>query len=62
MRKPVCGVRLNLAWSVTETSWRLEVSDIETRDIILSRQRTTKALMRLICVFVVRIWQKQVFS
>ena len=28
-------------------SQRLEISDIKTRDIILSRQRTTKALIRL---------------
>ena len=41
------------------------MSDIETRSIILSRQRTTKALIRLrrlISAFVVRIWHKQVFS
>ena len=47
----------------------LETACIETRGIILSRQRTTKALIRLhryerlICAFVVRIWQKKrVFS
>ena len=47
-RKPDFGVfdqvRLKPA---TEANWRLEISDIETRDIILSRQRTTKALIRL---------------
>ena len=62
-RKPVFGVcdhvRLKPVCSATEASWSLEISDIETRDIILSRQRTTKVL---ICTFVVRIWQKQVFS
>ena len=52
MRKPVFGVsdqvRLKLACSATETSYRLEILDIETRDIILSRQRTTKVLIRLL--------------
>ena len=47
-RKPVLGVsdqvRLKPACSASETSWRLEISDIETRGIILSRQRTKKAL------------------
>ena len=35
--------------------------DIETRGIILSQQRITKALIRrrLICAFVVRLWQKR---
>ena len=60
MRKPVFGVcdqvRLKPACSATETSHRLEISDIETRDIILSRQWTTKVLIRL-C-----IWLKQVLS
>ena len=57
-KKPVFGscdkVRLKSACSATETSERLEMSDIETTCIILSRKRTTKAL---ICAFVVRIWQ-----
>ena len=70
-RKPVFGVcdqvRLKPACSTTETSWRLQISDIETRDIILSRQRITKALiscadaqadLRLCCLHMV----KQVFS
>ena len=35
------------AQSSTEASQRLEISDIETRSIILSMQRTTKALIRL---------------
>ena len=47
-RKPVFGisdqVRLKLACSVTEASQRLEISYTETRDIILSRQQTTKLL------------------
>ena len=46
-RKPVFGVsdqvRLKPACSATEASYRLEISDIETRGIILSRQRTTSA-------------------
>ena len=71
MRKPVFGVcdqdRLNPVCAVTETRPRLEISDEETRGIILSRQRITKALIRLqmcrvICAFVVPIWHKQVFS
>ena len=45
--KPVFGVcdrgRLKPAWAATE----LEISDIETRGIILSRQWTTKVLIRL---------------
>ena len=50
-RKPVFGVchqvRLKSACSATEASWSHEISVIETRDIILSRQRTTKVLIRL---------------
>ena len=52
-------VRLKLACSATEVRMRLEILVTETRDITLSRQRTTKALIRLlICAFVVRIWHK----
>ena len=40
-------VRLKLACSATDASMRLEILVIETRDITLSRQRTTKALIRL---------------
>ena len=40
-------VRLKLACSATEASMRLEVLVTKTRDITLSRQRTTKALVRL---------------
>ena len=51
MRKPAFGVsyqvRLKLVRSADETSRGLEISDVETRDIILSRQRTTKVLIRL---------------
>ena len=61
-RKPVFGVcaqdRLKPAYAATEDSLRLAISDIETRGIILSQQRITKAL---ICAFVVRIRQKQIF-
>ena len=50
-RKPVFGVcdqgRLKLAYAAAEARQRLEISDIETRGIILSSQRTTKALIRL---------------
>ena len=40
-------VRLKPACSAAGTSYKLEILDIETRDIILSRQRTTKVLIRL---------------
>ena len=50
-RKHVFGVSDQVshkpACAATEVSWRLENSDIETRDIILSRQRTTNARIRL---------------
>ena len=50
-RKPVFGVynqvRHKPAYAATDARWRLEIWDIETRGIILSRQRTTKALVRL---------------
>ena len=47
MRKRVNQVRLKLAHSATEASMRLEILVTETRDITLSRQQTTKALIRL---------------
>ena len=37
--KPVCVA--------TEARWKLEISDMETRGIILSKQQTTKVLIRL---------------
>ena len=40
-------VRHKPACSVTQASQRLEILDIETRCIILSKQRTTKTLIRL---------------
>ena len=50
-RKPVFGVFdqviLKPAYSHTETSQRLEIYAIASRGIILSRQRTTKVLIRL---------------
>ena len=50
-RKPVFGVcdkgRLEPACAATEARYRLGISDIETRGIILSRQRTTKTPIRL---------------
>ena len=64
-RKPVFRVydqvRLKPACSATEASQTLEISDIETRDIILPRQANNKGadqtaqMCRLICAFVVRI-------
>ena len=50
-RKPIFGVcdqgRLKSACAATKARQRLEISDIETKGIILSRQWTTKALIRL---------------
>ena len=46
MRKCVFG-SLRRACTATEASLSLEISTIESRDIILSKQRTTKALIRL---------------
>ena len=50
-RKPVFGfsdqVRLKPVCSATETSYRLEILDIATGCIILSKQRTTKALISM---------------
>ena len=56
--KSVFGVsdQVRPACSAKQTSLRLEILDIETRDIILSRQRTTTVLIRL-CG-----WHKQIFS
>ena len=51
MRKHVFGSfqpgQTQLARSATEASMRLEILVTETRDITLSRQRTTKVLIRL---------------
>ena len=50
-RKPVLGVfdqvRLKSVCSAKEASLSHEIANIGTRDIILSRQRTTKVLIRL---------------
>ena len=46
-------VRLKLASSATEASMRLESLVTETGDITLSRQGTTKALIRLIVLALV---------
>ena len=50
-RKPVFGVcdqvSLKPSCSATETRYMLEIFDLETRGIILSRQRITKVLIRL---------------
>ena len=71
-RKPVFGVcdqvRLKPACSVIEASKGHEIANIETRDIILSRQRTTKVLIRLrVCAglsaaLLFAYGEKQVFS
>ena len=50
MRKPVFGICDQVRLKLTEQPQklaRLEISDTETRDIILSRQPTTKVLIRL---------------
>ena len=50
-RKPVFKVsdqvRLKPACSTSEASWSLEILDLESIDIILSRQLTKKALIKL---------------
>ena len=50
-RKPVFGAcdqsRLKLACSASEASQRLEILDVAIKGIILSKQRTTKLLIRL---------------
>ena len=50
-KKTVVGVtdqvRLKPGWAASEASKSLEILDIETRGIILSRKRTTKTLFRL---------------
>ena len=73
MRKPVFRVcdqlRLKLACSADEASKDLEILPTVSKDIILSRQRTannkgtdqTARMHRLICGFVVHIWQKTGF-
>ena len=44
----VCDqLRFKPACAATETSQNLEILDLETRDIILSKEQTTKALIRL---------------
>ena len=40
-------VRFKPAFSATEASWSLDISNITSRDVVLSRQRTTKALIWL---------------
>ena len=67
-RKPVfvvCDhVRLKPACSATETSYNLKILDLAIIGVILSRQQTTKALIRLrrlICAFVVSIYHKAGF-
>ena len=51
MRKRVFGSfrpgQTQLACSATEASMRFEIFVTETKDITLSRQRTTKVLIRL---------------
>ena len=51
MRKSIFGVcdqvKLKLACSATETSESLQILDLESIGIILSKQRTIKALIRL---------------
>ena len=72
MRKPVfkvCDhVRLKPACAGTETSWGLEILAIGSRGYYTIQAANNKGadqtawMCRLICVFVVRIWQKQVLS
>ena len=70
-RKPVFGVwtwlHINRPAQLQKLA-SLEILDLETRGIILSKQPMTKdadqtvQMSRLIRVFVVCIWHKQVFS
>ena len=71
LRKPVFGVcglvRLILVSLAVETSYRLEISNKETRYYTIQAVNNkdadqTARMCRLICIFVVRIWHKQVFS
>ena len=72
MRKPVFGVfdqvRLKPACSASAARKRLEISDTKTRGIILSKQWTTKVLIRLrgsagwSAPLLLASWQKQAFS
>ena len=60
-RKPVFGrLRPDKACSAAKTSQSLEILDLASKDIILSRKRTIKTRM-LIFAFVVRIWHKTGF-
>ena len=63
VRKPVFWISNQggdkLACTATEGSKRLDILDLETRDIILSRQRKTKAL---IFPFVFGMCKNKVFS
>ena len=72
VRKPVFGVSDQVQHKQGCTAKgdgsRLETSDLERRGIALSRVAKTKALIscavtaQLICVFVLRICKKKVFS
>ena len=68
IRKPVFGgfdnVRLKPACSATETSLGLEISAIASSRATANNKgaNQTARLRRLICAFVVRIWQKQILS
>ena len=67
MRKPVFEVfdqvRIKPTYAATEASYRLEILDIKTRDIINNKGADQTVQMRgPICAFVVCIWHKHVFS
>ena len=72
MRKPVFGVsnqvRHKRGCTATEDGQRPETSDLDSRGIVLSVVRKTKALIicavttQLICAFNFCICKKQVFS
>ena len=46
-------VRFKRVCSATETSYKMENSLVASLDMILSNKRITKALIRLVCAFVV---------
>ena len=67
--KPVFGVcdKVKPTSRATEASWRPEILDIKTRGIVYLGSENkgadqTARMRRLICAFVVRIGQKQIWS
>ena len=55
-------VILKEASSATETGFNIKISQLASSDMILSNKGMTKALIRLVCTFVVRKPRRQVFK